>query len=191
MIIGTDAGHEENRTTFSRTGTIFFGDAFNGDGANGPARSARVQAIASFFDRTGIRYTIPENMLNRLWFKFMMNVGLNQVTAILRRPYKILKSATRAGGAAELLDAAMDEVIAIAEAEGIKLTADDKLTVYRTIDGLADEGKTSMCQDVEACRKTEVELFSGTVIALGSRHGIPVPVNALFFKMLTTIEATY
>ncbi len=188
MIIGTDAGHEGNQTTFSKTGTIFFGDSLNG---NEHSRSARVQAIASFFDRIGITYTVPENMLNRLWFKFMMNVGINQVTAIVRRPYKILKSATLIREAADLLDAAMNEVITVARAEGIILTADDKQTVYRTIDGLTDEGKTSMCQDVEAGRKTEVELFSGTVIALGSKHGIPVPVNALLFKMLKTIEQSY
>ncbi len=186
MIIGTDAGHEGNRTTFSKTGTVFFGDA-----VNGTVRSPRVQAIASFFDRTGIAYTVPENMLNRLWFKFMMNVGLNQVTAILRRPYKILKTASMVPEAAELLEAAMDEVIALAAAEGIMLAADDKLTVYRTLDGLADGGKTSMCQDVEAGRKTEVELFSGTVIALGKKHGIPVPVNAMLFRMLKTMEQSY
>jgi len=191
MIIGTDAGHEGNRTTFSKTGTIFFGDARNGDGISGPPRSARVEAIASFFDRAGIAYTVPENMLNRLWFKFMMNVGLNQVTAILRRPYRILKTATRIGDAAELLEAAMDEVVAVAAAEGITLTADDKLTVYRTLDSLTDGGKTSMCQDVEAGRKTEVELFSGTVIALGARHGIAVPVNAVLYRMLKTIEQSY
>jgi len=186
MIIGTDAGREGNRTAFSKSGTVFFGDAVNGE-----ARSPRVRAIASFFDRAGIAYTVPENMLNRLWFKFMMNVGLNQVTAVLRRPYRILKTATLVPEAAELLEAAMDEVICLAAAEGIMLTADDKLTVYRTLDGLADGGKTSMCQDVEAGRKTEVELFSGTAIALGKKHGIPVPVNAMLYRMLKTVEQSY
>ena len=186
MIIGTDAGHEGNRTSFSKTGTIFFGDA-----CNGTILSDRVAAIASFFDTMGISYKVPENMLNRLWFKFMLNVGLNQITAILRRPYKILKKNSLVIEAAELMDAAMREVILIAAKEGITLTADDIETVYTTLDTLGDEGKTSMCQDVEALRKTEVELFSGTVIELGKKHGVPVPVNTMLFNMLKAIEKSY
>ncbi len=186
MILGTDAGHEGNRTSFSKTGTIFFGDAHNG-----LPRAARVETIANFFETEGIAYNVPENMLNRLWFKFMMNVGLNQVTAVLRRPYGIFKKDSLISEAAELLNAAMTEVKAVAMAEGITLTEDDVATVYRTIDSLSDEGKTSMCQDVEAGRKTEVELFSGTMRELGKKHGIAVPVNEMLFKMLKAIEQSY
>jgi 2-dehydropantoate 2-reductase len=186
MIIGTDAGHEGNRTTFSATGTIFFGDAQNSE-----PLSPRVRKIADFFTRTGIAFTVPENMLNRLWFKYMLNVGLNQVTAVLRRPYRILKSATLVPEAASLLDQAMREVIAVAACEGITLTDNDIASVYRTLDTLSDEGKTSMFQDVEAGRKTEVELFSGTLIELAKKHRVPVPVNQVLFRMLRTIEQSY
>lgn len=186
MILGTDAGHAENRTVFSKIGTIYFGDA-----ENGAQWSLRVRKISSFFDSVGISYTVPENMLNRLWFKFMMNVGINQVTAILRRPYGIFKKKTLAREASALLDSAMREVITLASCEGIKLGDSDIESVYRTIDLLADDGKTSMHQDVEAGRKTEVELFSGTMIELGKKHGIPVPINEMFYVMLKAIEKSY
>ncbi len=186
MIVGTDAWHSGNVTEFSKTGTIFFGDAENrGTGSD------RVRAIAEFFDRAGVSYTVPENMLNRLWFKFMMNVGINQVTAVLRQPYRILKTGTRDEGAVSVVDAAMKEVAAIARAEGIELTDADRDTVYRTLDTLGDGGKTSMCQDVEAGRKTEVELFAGKVRELGARHGIPVPVNETLYGLITAIERNY
>lgn len=186
MILGTDAGHAENRTVFSKTGTIYFGDA-----ENGAQKSSRVLKISSFFDSIGISYTVPENMLNRLWFKFMMNVGINQVTAILRRPYGIFKKNTLVREASILLDCAMREVITIAACEGITLGDGDVETVYRTLDLLADDGKTSMHQDVEAGRKTEVELFSGTMIELGKKHSIPVPINEMLYFMLTAIEKSY
>lgn len=190
MIIGTDAGHHGGRTTFTKTGTIYFGDAENG--SQGPASwSPRVRAIAEYFDRAGIDYAVPPDMYNRLWFKFMMNVGLNQVTAVLRQPYRILKAETRIPEAAELLEDAMREVIMVARAEGIVLTDADVELIYRTIDTLSDEGKTSMCQDVEAFRKTEVELFSGTVIKLARKHALPVPVNETLFKLLRALEQSY
>jgi len=193
MIIGTDAGQRGGETSFSQTGTIFFGDAENGtDGAAGAdAWSPRVRAIADYFARVGLSYQVPRDMYNRLWFKFMMNVGLNQLTAILRQPYRLLKAETRVAEAATLFEAAMGEVIAVAAKEGVTLTGEDIATIYRTIDTLADGGKTSMCQDVEAGRKTEVELFAGTVMALGKRHGVPVPVNETFFALLRSIEQTY
>lgn len=189
MIVGTDAGHAGNRTTFSAPGTIFFGDGKNGTDPAG--WSPKVRAIASFFDRTGIAYAVPDDMLNRLWYKFMLNVGVNQVTAVTRRPYAILKPENILPETRELVDGAMREVIAVAKAEGIELTDKDIETVYRTMDALADGGKTSMCQDVEAGRKTEVELFSGTVIELGKKRGIPVPVNETLYRELRTIEQSY
>jgi len=190
MIIGTDAGHRAGETAFTKTGTIFFGDAENG--TEGPGSwSARVAAIAEYFSRVGVAYEVPADMYNRLWFKFMMNVGLNQVSAILRQPYRFLKTGTRVAEAAALFEAAMGEVIAVAAREGVTLTEGDIASIYRTIDTLADGGKTSMCQDVEAGRKTEVELFAGTVIALGKRHGVPVPVNETLFALLRSIEQTY
>jgi len=189
MIVGTDAGRTDNVVTFTSTGTIFFGDALNSRDKN--KWSPRVAPIAAFFDRAGIKYTVPENMLNRLWYKFMLNVATNQITAILRRPYRIIKKGTMTNETKELMDETMREVIAVAKAEGIILTGADMAEVYSTMDKLVDEGKTSMCQDVEAGRKTEVELFSGTMIALGKKWGIPVPVNALLYRMLKTIEASY
>jgi len=186
MIIGTDAGHEGNRTTFSKAGTIFFGDAENKE-----PYSPRVAAIADFLARAGVAHAVPANMLNRLWYKYMMNVGMNQVTAILRRPYRIFKEGTAVPEACELMDAAMREVIAIAAKEGIVLTDDDIKSVYATAQTLGDGGKTSMCQDVEAGRKTEVELFSGTLLELGKRHGVPLPVNAILYNLLRGIEKSY
>lgn len=184
MIIGTDAGMKGNRVTFSKTGTIFFGDREE----NGP-RSDRVSKIASFFTQTGVCHQVSPNMYNRLWFKFMMNVGLNQVSAITRKGYRIFKSDTRVAEACELFDAAMLEVAAVARKEGVELTEEDRAVIYRTIDTLSDDGKTSMCQDVEAGRKTEVELFGGKMIELGEKHGIPVPVNEMLYRLIKTIES--
>ncbi|PJC72454.1 MAG: 2-dehydropantoate 2-reductase, partial [Syntrophobacterales bacterium CG_4_8_14_3_um_filter_58_8] len=53
---------------------------------------------------------------------------------------------------------------------------------------LNPEGKTSMLQDVEAHRKTEVEMFAGKVIELGARHNVPTPVNQKLFDMIREIE---
>jgi 2-dehydropantoate 2-reductase len=45
-----------------------------------------------------------------------------------------------------------------------------------------------MHQDIEAGRKTEVEIFAGTVIDLGRKYNIATPVNDMFFKMIRALE---
>ena len=46
-----------------------------------------------------------------------------------------------------------------------------------------------MLQDIEAGRKTEVELFAGHVVALGMKHQVPTPVNATLLKIIKVLES--
>ncbi|MCL2832837.1 MAG: ketopantoate reductase family protein [Treponema sp.] len=187
MIIGTDAFHKGEETTYSNKGIIHFGDA---EGKNG----AREQAIAEFFDRTGVFYELETNMKRALWYKYMMNVGVNQVTAILRLPYRAIM--TRGGPeeipqARLLMEKAMGEVIAVANAQGIDLDETDIEKQYNTLNGLNPAGFTSMCQDVMAKRKTEAEMFSLALTELGKKYGINTPVNETLFLLLRSIEQNY
>ena len=53
------------------------------------------------------------------------------------------------------------------------------------------DSKTSMLQDVEARRKTEVEMLAGTICELGEQYGVETPINRMLFQMIRTIEKTY
>jgi 2-dehydropantoate 2-reductase len=184
MFIGTDALHKEGETTYSRKGTICFGDA---DGKNGE----REDRIAEFFTRTGVDFVLEPNMKRKLWFKYMMNVGVNQVTAVLTLPYGAIQSNGRnceIPEARRLAEKAMREVIAVANAEGIDLNESDIVNSFNTTDLLNRESFTSMCQDVLAKRKTELEMFSPVVMELAQKHGLSVPVNETLYLQLRTIE---
>jgi len=86
------------------------------------------------------------------------------------------------------MDSAMREVIALAGALKVDLSEKDIGEWYKVLEGLGADGKTSMLQDVEAGRKTEVEMLAGTIIELGERHGIATPVNRRLFDELKRIE---
>lgn len=81
----------------------------------------------------------------------------------------------------------MEEVILIAQKEGISLSQADIDYWLKVIDGLNPAGKPSMRQDVEAGRKTEVDLFSGTILKLGAIHGIETPINRILYDKITSI----
>ncbi len=182
FVVATDATRTGRVTHYSTIGRIVFGEKQNA------VYSSKVLAVKELFDRTGVPYTIPVDMMRELWWKFMMNVGVNQVSAILKAPYGVFQ---RVKEAQELMMMACGEVLQIAEKIGINLTAGDIEEYLRVIGGLASEGKTSMLQDVEAGRKTEVESFAHTVVALGEKYGVATPVNACLGRMLATLEQTY
>ena len=69
----------------------------------------------------------------------------------------------------------MQEVINISTVAGINLTQADVDDWLQVIYKLSPTGKTSMLQDIEACRPTEVNIFAGTVVELGRKYGVPNP----------------
>ncbi len=181
LTLGIDAVRDGNSVNYRNQGRIVFGEKKN------PAMTDRVRLIHELFDRAGIAHVIPPDMIRSLWFKYMVNVGANQASATLRANYGVLKTSPEARA---LMDSAMREVIAIARAMDVDLGEKDIEEWYKVLEPLNPEGKTSMFQDVEAGRKTEVEMLAGTVIELGKRHGIPTPVNQRFFDELKKIEAS-
>ena len=180
LTLGIDAVREGNSVNYKNQGRIFFGEAKN------PELTDRVRRIKELFDRAGIAYVIPPDMIRSLWFKYMVNVGVNQTSAVLRANYGALKTSPEAR---DLMDSAMREVIKIAQAMQVDLSEKDIEEWYKVLEGLNPAGMTSMFQDVEAGRKTEVEMFAGTVIELGKRCGVATPVNQRLFDELRRIEA--
>lgn len=182
FVVGTDAVREGTKTCYSKLGKIVFGEKNNSE------YSVKVNAVKDLFDRTKVPYEIPENILKELWWKFMMNVGINQVSAVLKAPYGVFQ---RIGEARELMVMACGEVIRLAVKLGINLTEDDLQNSIKIINTLAPEGKTSMLQDVEGGRKTEVEIFAGTVTQLGREFGVSTPINDFLLRAIHTLEQTY
>jgi 2-dehydropantoate 2-reductase len=182
FVVGTDATRVGTKVTFSKIGKIVYGEKVNRE------YSAKVEAVKELFEKVQIPYEIPEHMLRELWWKFMMNVGVNQISALLRAPYGVFQ---KIGEARELMEMASREVIRLSERIGINLNEEDLQRYIKVLDTLRPEGKTSMLQDVEAGRKTEVEIFAGTVSELGREYGVATPVNDFLLRAIHTIEQTY
>ncbi|MCB8983791.1 MAG: ketopantoate reductase family protein [Ardenticatenaceae bacterium] len=179
VAVGIDAVREGNRVTYSAPGKLFFGEADN------TAVSPCVQRVQAALDRAGLVYETPVDMIRILWWKFMINVGMNQASAVLGAPYGAFQSLPEAQA---VMKALMGEVIQLAQHTAVNLTHQDVDDWNRVLQTLSPQGKTSMLQDVEAGRKTEVEMFGGKVVALGKQYGIPTPVNEIFLRMIQVLE---
>lgn len=179
IAMNLDARREGNRIYHSQPPLLVFGEA------NNEEPSAKVQAVQQVLDKAGISHETPEDMRRTLWWKFMVNVGMNQSSAVTGATYGRYKVEPELRWLKESL---MREVIAVAQAEGVALKDEDATGFYKTLDIIAEDGKTSMLQDIEAARKTEVEMFAPVVVELGEKHGIPTPVNRTVFSVICSLE---
>ncbi|MBN1660077.1 MAG: ketopantoate reductase family protein [Anaerolineae bacterium] len=179
VCVGIDALREGNRVTYTVPGKHYFGEATN------DPPGERVRRVQAAFQRAGIRYETPADMMRVLWWKFMVNVSMNPPSAVMRAPYGVFQSSP---DAQVLMETLMREVIALAQAEGVALGEQDIADWYAVLPTLAPAGKTSMHQDVEAGRPTEIEMFAGKVVALGEKHGIATPGNEMMLRMVRAIE---
>lgn len=179
---GMDAVKVGNRLTYSQMGMLCFGEREPG------VISPKVKAVADFFRKTDFPHEVETNMYRRLWGKFMFNVGLNQTVAVYEGNYGDVQ---REGPARDTMIAAMREVILLSEKEGINLTEADLSYWLNVLATLTPESKPSMRQDLEAKRYSEVDLFSGTVLELGKKHGVPTPVNQMLYDRIKSIESGY
>ena len=85
----------------------------------------------------------------------------------------------------------MKEVLEVAKAHGISNLGNFEKEVLESIYLIADDGKTSMYQDIIANRKTEVDIFSGEIIKLGKKYGIKTPYNIDVYNKIKLKEASF
>jgi 2-dehydropantoate 2-reductase len=85
------------------------------------------------------------------------------------------------------LDAALQEVIDVGQAQGLDLHRGDVQDWYAVLRALSRERKTFMLHDIEAGRTTEVEIFGVEVHALGTYVRFFVPVNETLYRCLRTL----
>lgn len=181
---GMDAVKFGGDLTYSKPGELRIGIR-NPDSTSS---QARLNALTHFLHQCGIAYTVEDDILYRLWGKFMLNVGVNQTCMAFETNYG---GSLAPDKAFDTMVGAMREVIALANLEGIHLTEADLDSYIELIRTLSPEGMPSMRQDAISHRLTEVEMFSGTVKNLAAKHGLAVPVNDWLYKKIKELEAAY
>lgn len=171
VVCGFFLGHASvrngNRIEHDGVGTFYFGTT----ASDAPET---VRRTAELFRRAGISCAVPGDMHAALWKKFVLNIGVNQATAHFRADYGELQ---RNPSRIEFTMRLMREASAVAEKLGVADAAEMPEAAMQTILAMPGNVKTSMFQDVEAGRPTEIALFAGTICRLGRETGVPTPLN--------------
>ena len=132
--------------------------------------SARAGAISATLEAAGFKAPVLRDLRSEIWLKLWGNLCFNPISALSRAT---LGGICREPSTRALALAMMEEARAVAEALG----ASFRVSAERRVEGAAKVGehRTSMLQDVEAGRATELDALLGAVIELAALVGTPVP----------------
>ncbi|MCP8304039.1 MAG: hypothetical protein H3Z50_00995 [archaeon] len=138
--------------------------------------------------KAGIPALPTDDIIREKWMKVFYNIALNPLSAILKIRYGTLG---RYEETKAVIKSMLQEAFEVAKAEGIRL----KFTWEEYFDHLikkqlppTSEHKSSMLQDIEKHKKTEVEYMNGAIVRLGKVHGIETPVNETIVNIIKTLE---
>jgi len=145
------------------------------------SRSARAERILEALTGAGVDAEIPVDINAAIWSKFAMLASFAAVTAATRcRAGAVRADAdTRA-----LFQGAMEEVAALAAAEGVALpegVIDERMAF---LDRLPPQMTASMHEDLERGNRLELDWLSGAVVRMAGRHGLAVPVHRTLYAVL-------
>lgn len=176
-----DARYDGNSVTFSTPGELVFG-------AESPEDEENVQALCSFFDTIHFPCVLSRDIMKDAWSKLMLNCSLNQICAVYGKTYG---DVARDPELRSMFLKGMQEVQKTAASQGIVLEDSELEMWMKAVEALAPDSMPSMAQDVLAKRKTEKELFSGTILPLARQAGIEVPLMEELYRKLEEIENSW
>ncbi|PSP36378.1 2-dehydropantoate 2-reductase [Halobacteriales archaeon QH_10_70_21] len=153
-------------------------------GARGGGPSATADRVGAAFEAAGLETTVAGDMPRRLWEKLAVNAGINATTALAR----VDNGALLEGDAGAVATDAAREVARVAGAEGVELSAAAAAAALERVADATAANTSSMRQDVQADRRTEVDAIGGYVTERAREHGLDVPVNATMTRLLRAWE---
>ena len=179
IVLRTDAHRMGRRVYFNTLGEMQIGYAKN------DVVAPEVQAVYDRLKGLGINVRVYEDMLRAQWRKWMLNIAGGQAAAETHVECGFFGQVDEIR---EIMTLCMNEVLAIAKAEGVNVTETDRDEMLNTLINFPPDKKMSMLQDIEAGRAIEIDEYAGMVIKLGKKHGIPTPVNQVMYLAITGRE---
>ncbi len=137
--------------------------------------------IGSLFEEAGIPCRLTDDIESELWLKAIVNACINPITALRREMNGCIALHPQLKKLAREL---CQEVSKAAEANQISLPVSDQFAKVMEVINLTSENKSSMLQDVEAGRRTEIDEITGELIRRGEEKGVELPRNRVLWSLL-------
>ena len=151
----------------------------------------RVSEVADLLVESGLKARALPDLRPAQWSKLIFNATVNTVAALTGLPhdhhFADEREPTDLG---HLVHDLIDEGKRTAAAAGVELYEDPwEMNVLATRRGSAHY--PSMLEDVEARRRTEIDLITGALVREAERHDVPVPLHTAMYRLIKAKEASW
>jgi 2-dehydropantoate 2-reductase len=143
--------------------------------------AATLARLVSAVNGAGMHALEPPDMAIALWEKFLFIEPIGAVCAVSRQSFGPVRTVPESRA---VVDAALDEVMAVGRALGVAWPADAKARVWQRYDALPPDSSTSLARDLVAGRPSEFDAQTAAVVRLAQRYGVPVPVHDVLHGVL-------
>lgn len=143
--------------------------------------------FADFFTAAGIETEAVDEVRSVVWNKLLINIGINAISALsaIKNGQILDLEITR-----ELSRAAVEEAMAVARAQDIAIKQDAVDIVFKVAEATA-VNRSSMGQDVDNKRPTEIAAINGFIVSEAKKLGIAAPVNFALTALIETLQSHY
>ena len=147
-----------------------------------------LEALAARLAEGGMSVSVVDDAWHSVWRKVAVNAAMNPVTALLGYTNAELLADVGASRVADVLAA---EVARVATTTGVTLSEDEARRAWREIATLTGANRSSMLQDVQAGRPTEVDAINGAVFREGERRGVAAPLNQAMNALVSAVTVDH
>jgi len=137
--------------------------------------------IENTFRMADIDAEYRKDIKNIVWEKFLFISPFASATTFLGKSIGELMDSTEEK---VLLKALLEEVLTVADAQGVKLQENIREATLEKAYNFPRETKTSMQMDYEKGKKAEIETFTGFIVKMGRMHDLAVPNHEKVYRVL-------
>lgn len=159
-----------------------------GTKSENPTIKAAVQAVHDLFAPTGVTCIMEEDIEAAIWKKYIFNCAFNIMTAAYSANVGDLRANPEH---VEDMGSLIEEACLIAHKKHVNIPDDfkeDRIQFFLNLQ--SPSGTSSMRRDVDACRSTELETFSGYLLQEAPKYGVELPRTAYYYELLKKKIAT-
>lgn len=141
--------------------------------------------VKDTFDNCGFEVRIQPKIQQLIWDKLFTNASLSAVTALLQCTIGHIHEDKYAWN---MTMALLHEAVEVAHAMGLEANEKEISEKIKNTSMGSPEGITSICADIKAGRKTEVDTISGAVVRAAQNVGVKAPTQEFVVNMIHGLE---
>jgi len=149
---------------------------------------ANLDALAMLLKAGGMDVTVVDDPWPSVWRKLVTNAAVNPLSALIHKTNAELLVDEPA---CRVADGIAREVARVASAAGVPMSDDEAVKQWRAMAALTGANRSSMLQDVEAGRVTEIDAISGAVFREGEKRGVAAPLNQAMTLLVSAIHPAH